>query len=141
MTKHDFFLGDWKIKRLIYDNIKKNISTFDGEVKLFLKKEKNLYDKRYISKEEGTLHFNNLKYISRNNYIWEKEKKNWKVSFFRDKKTFYEFDPNKANQSFIHKCKNDIYEGKLIIGKKRYILEWKISGPKKNMIINSVFFR
>ena len=44
MTKHDFFLGDWKIKRLIYDNIKKNISTFDGEVKLFLKKENNLYD-------------------------------------------------------------------------------------------------
>ena len=141
MTKHDFFLGDWKIKRLIFDEIQKKLCTFNGGVKLFLKKEKDLCKKKYISQEEGTLNFNDLKFVSKNNYIWEKEKKNWKVSFYKNKSFFYKFDPNITNQKFIHECKNDIYEGKLIIGKKRYVLEWKISGPNKNMIINSIFFR
>ena len=141
MRKHDFFLGDWKIKRLIFDDMNNKFFSFDGVLKLILEKEKSLSKTIYISEERGTLYFNNLKFISGNNYIWEKEKKNWKVSFFKNKSFFYKFNPNKNNQKFIHKCKNDFYEGKLIIGKERYILEWKISGPNKNIIINSVFFR
>ena len=141
-TKHDFFLGEWKVKRSISDKMNSKFFSFFGEATLVEDLRLNIKnDTIYVWEEKGKLLVEDEYLIAKNKYIWKKDEKFWKVYFFDKNNFFYHFDVFKISQDFSHKCKKDNYFGKKIIGNDRFILEWRVIGPKKNMFINSIFYR
>jgi len=142
LIKHDFFIGEWKIKRSINDTKNSKFFSFFG--KATLKKDTSFFleeNNFYIWKEKGSLLVGEKYLIAKNKYIWKKSKNFWEVFFFDNINFFYKLDISKEKNDFFHKCKQDTYLGKKIIRNERFLLEWKIIGPNKNIIINSIYYR
>lgn len=53
---------------------------------------------------------------------------------------FHRFRPNKTTAECIHLCNDDTYNGLYnFISETKFELQWTVTGPNKNYIINTVF--
>jgi len=143
----DLLRGDWTIYRTMTAVTGASLGKFKGTVSFVSDKERMILS----YKEKGDLKTFNKKIKVFKNYVY---KFNSRENFFEvyfDEKPLRFFHAVKwkeaqggimVGQGSTHKCSQDIYQlsYQLFSGHLLFV-NCKVSGPKKNYIINSTFFK
>ena len=62
--------------------------------------------------------------------------------FFADGRFFHRADITKGTAAVSHDCAPDTYRGRYRFpGPERWSLSWRITGPRKDLVISTVFSR
>jgi hypothetical protein len=60
--------------------------------------------------------------------------------FFADGRFFHQAEIDAGRACVVHHCAPDTYQGRYrFLGPDRWSLSWRITGPRKDLVISSVF--
>lgn len=94
-----------------------------------------------IYAEEGVLTLGGLRTEANRRYRYERMETGFAV-FFADGRFFHAVRPDGRRAFASHDCAPDLYRGRYRCeSADRWWLSWRITGPRKDLVISSLFLR
>ncbi len=132
------FEGTWRLERRIADvGSRRLVGRFRGEARFARSPDGDL---DYL--EEGALLLpQGGSFKATRRYLWRFDGPLLRV-FFDDGRPFWEVDAAGGGIGSAHLCGADLYRARLVLsGWPRWRLAWRVTGPRKDLVIASRFWR
>ncbi len=130
-----FLLGTWQLTRRIDDRR----SSVGGQLIGVARLRPDADALSYV--EEGTLSFGDWHGDAHQAYRFVVAG-SWARVCFRDGRPFHDLDLSSGSAAVAHACGADLYRGRYrILDDARWTLAWRITGPRKDIVIGSVYRR
>lgn len=128
-----FSVKTWIVKRSILDQNRAQKSSFNGVATIKFK------DSLWLYEERGEHIYDQKAHVASRRYQYQIDGDVISVNF-EDGKLFYQFTCDQLpHVSFDHLCGDDHYSGQLFIEGNTWKTVWKVSGPKKNLTIETEY--
>ncbi|GAB0116420.1 hypothetical protein Acid7E03_04920 [Acidisoma sp. 7E03] len=91
--------------------------------------------------EDGLLTLGAMQTEARQSYRYQETPTGYRV-FFADGRFFHDLRPEHGRAHVSHDCAPDLYRGRYRVETAdRWWLSWRITGPRKDLVIASLFLR
>ncbi|HTI01979.1 MAG TPA: DUF6314 family protein [Acidisoma sp.] len=130
------FQGEWRLIRRMRDRKRGEMGRLEGEARFTLEAPGML-----AFEERGMLTLGSMRTEARRAYRYDMTETGFRV-LFPDGRFFHEARLEGTRADVSHDCAPDLYRGRYrFVSPHRWWLSWRITGPRKDLVISSLFLR
>lgn len=135
-----YFIGDWLLSRRVVDRRAGLIGRLFGRATFRL--DQDINDGTLIYEESGVMSYGDHEGQASQSHRWRIVDRQRAEIYFSDGRFFHSLDLTTSKSPTRHSCAPDDYCGRFhLLNEKSWRSTWKVSGPRKDLIIASLFRR